>query len=46
MPKRMPLFAVLVSALAVVFSAGAQAQSYPAKPIKLILPYSPGGIID
>ena len=46
MPKRMPLFAVLASALVVVWSAAAQAQSYPAKPIKLILPYSPGGIID
>jgi tripartite-type tricarboxylate transporter receptor subunit TctC len=46
MPKRMPLVAVLMSALVLVWSAAAQAQSYPAKPIKLILPYSPGGIID
>ncbi len=46
MPKRMSLCAVLASALVVVWSAATQAQSYPAKPIKLILPYSPGGIID
>ena len=36
----------LGSALAAAVSAGAQAQSFPTKPIKLVLPYSPGGIID
>jgi tripartite-type tricarboxylate transporter receptor subunit TctC len=46
MPKRMPLLVLLMSAIVVALSAAAQAQSYPTKPIKLILPYSPGGIID
>ena len=36
----------LSSALAAAASVNAQAQSFPAKPIKLVLPYSPGGIID
>jgi tripartite-type tricarboxylate transporter receptor subunit TctC len=45
MPNRMPLIAVLASALVALCGATAQAQ-YPNKPVKLILPYSPGGIID
>jgi tripartite-type tricarboxylate transporter receptor subunit TctC len=35
--------AALVSA---VVAGGAAAQSYPVKPVRLVLPYSPGGIID
>src|SRR5262245_27560144 len=45
MPRRMCSIAVLMAALVGPWGP-AQAQPYPAKPIKLILPYSPGGIID
>src|SRR3974390_2910656 len=29
-----------------LFSTAGVAQTYPTKPIKLVLPYSPGGIVD
>jgi tripartite-type tricarboxylate transporter receptor subunit TctC len=45
MNKRTTWLALLACVLAVTASA-AQAQTFPTKPIKLVLPYSPGGIID
>jgi tripartite-type tricarboxylate transporter receptor subunit TctC len=36
----------LTSALAFGALAGAQAPTYPSKPVRLVLPYAPGGIID
>ncbi len=39
------LFAVALMTL-VVGTSGAYAQSYPAKPIRMIVPYTPGGSID
>jgi tripartite-type tricarboxylate transporter receptor subunit TctC len=46
MKSKMWLALVLGTAIAAAVSASAQAQSFPTKPIKLVLPYSPGGIID
>jgi tripartite-type tricarboxylate transporter receptor subunit TctC len=37
---------LLAPALLLATVGGAGAQGFPAKPIKLVLPYSPGGIID
>ena len=36
----------VTSALAFGTLTGAQAQNYPNKPVRLVLPYAPGGIID
>ena len=38
--------ALISSAALVLPGGGARAQTYPSKPIRLILPYVPGGIID
>jgi tripartite-type tricarboxylate transporter receptor subunit TctC len=37
---------VLATLLSLTIPVGALAQAYPTKPLKLVLPYSPGGIID
>jgi tripartite-type tricarboxylate transporter receptor subunit TctC len=34
------------AAVALTFAAAAQAQPYPTKPIQVIVPYPPGGIVD
>lgn len=44
---RQAWFALVLAPVMMALSAApGQAQSYPAKPIKLVLPYSPGGIVD
>lgn len=44
-PLRSILSALVVSAAA-IFPASAMAQAFPDRPVKLILPYSPGGGVD
>ena len=43
---RTPLFRVIVAASLAALSAGAIAQSYPTKPIQMIVPFPPGGVAD
>ena len=42
----MKLLAVLMSLATVLFCSTVQAQNWPAKPIKWVVPYTPGGITD
>lgn len=37
---------LLISVIGVVFAAGAAAQQWPAKPVKFIVPFPPGGATD
>ena len=37
---------LLVAACTVAVTAGAYAQDYPSKPIRMVIPYTPGGSID
>lgn len=44
---RMPgIKGLVIAAALVVTASAASAQDYPSKPVRLILPYAPGGIID
>jgi tripartite-type tricarboxylate transporter receptor subunit TctC len=37
---------LLIAALALAFATGAQAQTFPNRPVTIIIPYPPGGLID
>jgi tripartite-type tricarboxylate transporter receptor subunit TctC len=43
---KMKWLALLIAPLLVAAAASAQAQSYPNKPLKLVIPYAPGGALD
>jgi len=44
--RRSWLTSTLVAAAALAWGTAAQAQSYPAKPIRLVVPFTPGGVTD
>jgi tripartite-type tricarboxylate transporter receptor subunit TctC len=44
--RRAKLSSLLMSLAVALFSTAAQAQAWPVKPIKWIVPYTPGGITD
>lgn len=44
--KLLPSFALSISALGLAISAPAQAQDFPKQPIKLVVPWAPGGNVD
>ena len=44
--KLLPSFALSICALGLAISAPAQAQDFPKQPIKLVVPWAPGGNVD
>jgi tripartite-type tricarboxylate transporter receptor subunit TctC len=46
MPKKLSRLVPVVLAVAALFGGGAQAQSFPSKTIRMILPFPPGGPTD
>ena len=40
------LFAGVLTALALIASTGAEAQAWPSRPVRIIVPFPPGGGLD
>jgi tripartite-type tricarboxylate transporter receptor subunit TctC len=45
-PMRRLRFAMLAVLIALAAAPGAQAQAWPQRPVKIVVPYAPGGITD
>jgi tripartite-type tricarboxylate transporter receptor subunit TctC len=46
MPLKLRIIALFAALAGAVLSSPSSAQNFPTKPVRLILPYNPGGIID
>jgi tripartite-type tricarboxylate transporter receptor subunit TctC len=46
MINRNHCFAVLSLIAAAIYAPSASAQTYPTKPVRLVIPYNPGGVVD
>jgi len=46
MTRAFSVFALLTCFAAAIYAPSAAAQAYPDKPVRLVIPYNPGGVVD